>query len=389
MKRIIQIKLLPTAEQAGCLEQTLRRFNAACNWVAERAFERKLANSYALHKLYYYEVREKFNLPADIAILTFAQVAACYKKDKSKRVSFRPLAAIPYRRGAFRYKGLETLNIKTADGKRHDIPMVMGGYQAEQFGNIKLFAELVRRKDGKWFLMATVEFDDEPPCEPNDFLGVDLGVENLATDSDGQMHSGEAVETVRVTCQTLRQSLQSAADKAANARRRKRIRKKLKRLGDKEARFRRDINHQLSKRIVEKAKGTRRGIALEDLKSIRARTRFRKPQRSRMTGWAFDQLRRFIAYKAQQARVLLTLVDPAYTSQMCSQCEHVEAANRFSQSRFRCKRCGHQAHADCNAARNIRARALVNVPTVSALPDFGEASTVSSAEPLIRVAAAG
>ena len=110
----------------------MRRFNAACNWVAERAFERQLANSYALHKLYYYEVREKFDLPADIAILTFAQVAANYKRDKSKRVLFRPLAAIPYRKGAFRYKGLERLNIKTADGQRHNIPMVMGDYQAEQ-----------------------------------------------------------------------------------------------------------------------------------------------------------------------------------------------------------------------------------------------------------------
>ena len=63
MKRVIQIKLLPTAEQSDALEETMRRFNAACNWVAEKAFERKLANSYALHKLYYYEVRETFDLP--------------------------------------------------------------------------------------------------------------------------------------------------------------------------------------------------------------------------------------------------------------------------------------------------------------------------------------
>ena len=204
MKRVIQIKLLPTAEQADALEETMRRFNAACNWVAERAFERQLANRYALHKLYYYEVRETFDLPADIAILTFAQVASCYKRDKSKQVSFRPLAALPYRKGAFRYKGLEQLNIKTADGQRHDIPMVMGDYQAEQFGNVKLFAELVRRKDGMWFLMATVEHEPEPPCDTDDFLGVNLGVESLATDSDGEMHSGEEVEAVRVKCQTLK-----------------------------------------------------------------------------------------------------------------------------------------------------------------------------------------
>ena len=216
VKRVVQIKLLPTAEQADALEQTMRRFNAACNWVAEKAFERQLANSYALHKLYYYEVRETFDLPADIAILTFAQVAANYKRDKSKKVSFRPLAAIPYRKGAFRYKGLERLNIKTADGNRHDIPMIMGDYQAKQFGNVKLFVELVRRKDGQWFMMATVEHEPEPPCDPDDFLGVELGVEHLAVDSDGEMHSGEQVEQVRVKSQTLKQALQSAADLAKN-----------------------------------------------------------------------------------------------------------------------------------------------------------------------------
>ncbi len=368
MKRVIQIKLLPTPEQADALEETMRRFNAACNWVAEQAFERQLANRYALHKLFYYEVRETFDLPADIAIQTFAQVASCYKHDKSTQVSFRPLAAIPYRKGAFRYKGLETLNIKTADGVRHDIPMVMGDYQAAQFGNVRLFAELVRRKDGPFFLMATVEHEPEPPCDTDDFLGVDLGIVNLATDSDGEQHTGEDVEQVRVKNQTHKQALQSAADLAKNHRRRKRIRKKLKRIGDREARFRRNTNHTLSKRLVAKAKGTGRGIALEDLKGIRDRIRFRKPQRNRIGSWGFDQLRQFIAYKAEQAGVLLQLVDPKHTSQMCSQCKHLERGNRSSQSEFRCKQCGYSAHADHNAARNIRARASVNAPKVSPAP---------------------
>ena len=230
---------------------------------------------------------------------------------------------------------------------------------------MKLFAQLVRRTDGTFFLLATVEYEDEPPIDTDDYLGVDLGIENLVTDSDGELHSGKDVEAKRVKCQTLKQSLQSAADQAANARKRKRIRKKLKRTAQRESRFRRNTNHVLSKRIVAKAKDTLRGIALEELKGIRQRTRFRKPQRNRMGSWGFDQLRQFIAYKAQQARVLLAVVDPKYTSQMCSQCEHIERGNRSSQSQFRCKRCGHSDHADCNAARNIRARALVNAPKVS------------------------
>lgn len=55
--------------------------------------------------------------------------------------------------------------------------------------------------------MATVEFEPEPPCDSDDFLGVDLGID-----------SGEDVETVRVKCHSLKQRLQSAADLAANHR---------------------------------------------------------------------------------------------------------------------------------------------------------------------------
>ena len=365
MKRVIQIQLRPTPEQAGLLEQTMRRFNEACNWLAGKAFERQLANRYALHKLYYYALREQFDLPAQMACLVCAQVAGSYKRDKSKQVSFRPLASVPYDRHLLRFWDLTTASLTTLKG-RVKMAMVMGTYQEAQFGNVKLFAELVRRKDGKWFLMATVELDDVPPLDPDDFLGVDLGVENLATDSDGEMHSGADVEAVRVKCQTLKSALQSAADLAANARRRKRIRKKLKRIAERESRFRRNTNHVLSKRLVAKAKGTLRGIALEDLKGIRQRTLFRKPQRNRMGSWGFDQLRQFIAYKAEAAGVLLKLVNPKYTSQMCSSCGHVERGNRSSQSRFCCKQCGHTAHADCNAALNIRAKALVNEPIVSA-----------------------
>ena len=365
MKKVIQIQLKPTAEQAAALEKTMRRFNEACNWLAVRAFERKLANRFGLHKLYYYELRERFGLPAQMACLVSANVSAAYKRDTAKPVSFRPLASMPYDRHLLRYQDLTRVSMSTLDG-RLSLPMVMGAYQAEQFAQVKYYAELVHRKDGTWFLMAVVETDALPPLDPDDFLGVDLGVENLATDSDGQQHSGEDVEQVRIKSQTLKQALQSAADLAANHRRRKRIRKKLKRIGDREARFRRNTNHCISKQIVAKAKGTRRGIALEDLKGIRQRTRFRKPQRNRMGSWGFDQLRQFITYKAQQARVMLSIVDPKHTSQMCSQCGHVERGNRSCQARFCCKRCGLMDHADCNAARNIRARAPVNEPIVSA-----------------------
>jgi IS605 OrfB family transposase len=128
------------------------------------------------------------------------------------------------------------------------------------------------------------------------------------------------------------------------------------------------MNHRISKELVLQAKGTKRAIALEDLTNIRTRTRFRKAQRNRMGGWAFSQLRLFITYKALMHGVRVILVDPAYTSQTCSDCGTIDKKSRISQAEFVCTSCGYTIHADWNGSINIRKRALVNAPKVSEQP---------------------
>jgi putative transposase len=51
-----------------------------------------------------------------------------------------------------------------------------------------------------------------------------------------------------------------------------------------------DTDHVIGERLVENATNTHRGIALKELKGIRKRTRFRKNQRAKMSGWSFYQL---------------------------------------------------------------------------------------------------
>ena len=72
--------------------------------------------------------------------------------------------------------------------------------------------------------------------------------------------------------------------------------------------------------------------------------------------WAFAQLGDFIVYKAKRAGVPLVFVDPAYTSQTCAQCGHVDKRNRVDQGLFICRGCGVVAHADRNASHNIATR---------------------------------
>ena len=143
------------------------------------------------------------------------------------------------------------------------VPFVMGKYQREQFTLAQGQSDLVLRGDGKWFLLVTVDVPEATPIPTTDFIGVDLGISNIATDSDpdSEPHSGKAVDDIRRKHNLQRKRLQRRGTKGAK--------KKLRRVAQKEARFRRHENHGIAKRIVETAKRTERGIALEDLEGIR------------------------------------------------------------------------------------------------------------------------
>ena len=359
MKLTLQIQLLPDAATGQKLKATVERFNEAANWLAPKAYERKLANKFALQKLYYSDLRHLFGLSAQMAIRCIAQVVEAYKRDKKVQPSFRRHAAMPYDQRLYSFKGIDRVSLLTLEG-RVLVPMLMGNYQREQFGYAKGQADLVLRKDGKWFLLVSVDVPDGTPIPTTDFVGVDLGTTNLTVTDDGETFSGDTVENVRQKMHDLKKSLQQKASALVKqGKRPKNVRRKLSVISGRESRFRRNTNHIISKRIVEKAKDTGKAIALEDLEGIRkSQKRFRKPQRAKMSGWSFFQLRTFIEYKARRAGISVIPVDPKYTSQTCAECGHCEKGNRHTQASFLCKQCGHKDHADRNAARNIRARAL-------------------------------
>ena len=80
------------------------------------------------------------------------------------------------------------------------------------------------------------------------------------------------------------------------------------------------------------------------------------------SGWAFDEMRRYITYKAKETGVLVMFVNPRYTAQRCSECLHIERGNRRSQSEFACRKCGHKEHADVNSAKVIKLLGLCQRP---------------------------
>ena len=124
--------------------------------------------------------------------------------------------------------------------------------------------------------------------------------------------------------------------------------KHLKKVSKKESRFKADENRRISKAVVSQAKGTGRGIALEELTHINVRSTVAKAQRDSRSKWAFSQLRLFIAYKAMLAGIPLVIIDPKNTSRQCSACGHIDEKNRPTRADFRCVCCGHSENADLN-----------------------------------------
>jgi len=348
----VKLKLQITDKQKQELLETMEVFNAACNHVSDIAYKKHVTNQIALHKLCYYDIREKFGLPSQMAIRVIGKVKEAYKQDKNKHHQFKEHGAVVYDHHLWKFKLADMINIKTLTD-RIDIPFVFGDYRTIDMKRVRGQADLIYR-DGIFYFYICIEVPEPPQCEPDDYLGVDLGIVNIATTSDGETISGKHVNNVRVRHTKLRSKLQAKGTKSA-----KRLLKKHKR---KETRFQRDVNHCISKSIVEQAKHTGRGIAIEDLKGIRDRIRVKKSQRRQQHSWSFYDLRTKLEYKLFLAGVKLVAVDPRYTSQMCSNCGYVSRSNRPNQSTFSCTSCGFSANADVNAAINIGRRAAVNQP---------------------------
>ena len=367
MKLTLQIQLLPDDEQKRVLLKTMERFNEAATFAAKAGFEAKVYSQPSIHKLVYAEIRERFSLSAQMAVRAIGKAVEAFATMKKRGIkacpSFKPRGAVTYDERIMGFKGLDKVSLSTLSG-RMILPLIYSEYQEARFDRIKGQCDLVYRKS-RFFLFVTVDMPEDAPVDIKDFLGVDLGIVNIATDSDGERFSGAAIEKTRRRHQRNRKGLQRTGTKGAK--------KRLKKLAGREARFRRHTNHVISKTIVSKAKDTDRGIALEDLTGISDRTTVRAKDRAKHAGWSFYQLRAFVEYKAKIVGIPVLAVDPRNTSRTCNECGHCEKANRKSQESFVCLHCGCSTNADFNAALNLRARGLgqSKLPSELAVDDRG------------------
>ncbi|MEU5993121.1 transposase [Spirillospora sp. NPDC047418] len=381
MKLVVQVKLLPTPEQAAALADTLHRVNTAADQVSAVAFAEfgLRCRELPLRRLCYGDLKAA-GLGAQAAQHVIKRVVDAYtalrgtirngrlggpasrrrRKAESKPIAFRPDAAHTFDDRCLSWQlDAGTVSIWTTAGRCRNLRFACSPEQATMLADHRRGESDLVYRDGMWFLLATCEVPEPPVFEPADWVGVDRGIVNLATTSDGDNHQGRRLGRYRRWQARKRAELQATRTRSAARLLKKRARR--------EARHARHVNHTISKQVVAVAARTGRGIALEDLSGIRGRVTVPRDQRARLSSWPFHQLGQFIAYKARRAGVPLIEVDAAYTSQRCPRCGHTARNNRPTRDHFECRRCGLAGPADVVAGVNVRDRArsawvFVNMP---------------------------
>jgi putative transposase len=213
----------------------------------------------------------------------------------------------------------------------------------------------IKKKRGKWIADITLSLEEPAPVESERVMGVDLGIKVPAvsyTVGYGTRFFGNGRYQ-----RFMRRRFYSQRKKLQKARKVRAVRKSQ----GKESRWMKNVNHQLSRQIVNHAHANGIGvIKVEALAGIRKGTTSksrgasaRKNNRMKNT-WSFYQLATFITYKAARLGIRVEAVDPAYTSQECPACG---ARNKAQDRTYVCRDCGWIGHRDKVGAINISRRA--------------------------------
>ena len=185
-------------------------------------------------------------------------------------------------------------------------------------------------------------------------LGVDLGIKYpayvcLSDDTYKRKSIGCAEDFIRVREQIRgrRHRLQKQLSMVKGGKGRDKKLQALDRIKDVERNFVKTYNHMISKNIVKFAKQHKcEYIHLEGL------TKDGFPDMI-LSKWSYYELQNMIEYKSEREGIKVRYIDPAYTSQTCSKCGHIDKENRINQEKFRCVKCGFELNADHNASINI------------------------------------
>ena len=363
MKRSIRLRI----EKNPLLLNTISTYNAACNDIMKVGYETTGWEKNGLHQATYYKIRKKYpNLPSSLVCTARDQASTMLKHNKGKVLPVKSdYSSIRYNARTISINLLkEQLSIATTDGRLKISLRIPEHFK--KYANWKSQAATLGLKNGNLMLVLNLEnqtpeklkVENDSDGNP-EVLGIDRGILNPAVTSDNRFFNSRKIRKVKGRYRFLRSRLQAKDTKSAK--------RKLKKLSGRENRFVADVNHQISKEIVNSEAAA---FSLEKLKIEKKKSNGRRFNR-KLGRWSYFQLQEFLEYKAEELGKLVVYVNPAYTSQTCSNCGFKKKSNRNG-CIFKCKKCNFELHADLNAARNIAnlgrsevSRLHVNQPIVA------------------------
>lgn len=350
-----KIQIKPTDEQVEILTQTMIQIRKALNYISKYVYDNNCLKQAELNKATYTYLREKFGLKSQMAQSVMKTVIAKYKTNKSNGhdftlVQFKNLEYDLVFNRDYSLK-LGKFSINSLNG-RLQIPYETKGMEKYFDGSYKFGTAKLVYKYKKYFLHIpmTKEYQQTTPFEINKIVGIDLGINFVATtyDSFGKttFFSGKQVKQKRGHYKILRKNLQMRGTKSAKRR--------IKSIGSRENRWISDLNHSITKALVDRY-GANTLFVLEDLTGIRTSTeKVNVNNRYVSVSWAFYQFRKYLEYKAQTNNSMVIAVNPKHTSQQCPKCGHIEKANRNKKQHiFCCKNCSYTSNDDRIGAMNL------------------------------------
>lgn len=215
-------------------------------------------------------------------------------------------------------------------------------------GEIKT-CTLSQNASGDWDVSFSCEVEEDPLPLKAESIGIDVGLQHFATLSNGQEIANPRF--FRLGEKALAKAQQKLSKLKKGTKERRKQGKVVAKIHERIGNQRKDFCHKESKKIIDRYQY----ICVEDLniKKMIEGAYFAKS----ITDASWNQFRQFLTYKAAEAGRKLGLVNPAYTTQDCSQCGHREE-KKLSERAHRCARCGYSATRDLNAAQNILALGL-------------------------------
>lgn len=361
--RSLGIKILPPTERKkDLILLTMRRYRKCANYHIEMMKELGTVDKNELHRKFYRFCKSTYDLPGCIVQIARDKAVEAYKARITNRGGFPRFRSDSLRLNhntfaVINRDGKWFVSIMTV-GDRIYLPLVAEGpvwQEAEQKLDTIKGGELVLRY-GTFYLNLFVKEKVRMMKwkEAEHVVAVDRGVNNIATvvvtDRSGNLvhsrfFSGARPGWKRKHNFEVRKSLQES-----------RCLNKVVKIKDKEKRYMRDVDHKISREIVEIAqKFPKSVIVLEDLTNIRDKIRYSKKQNRRLHNWSFARLGSYIDYKSAAHGIpVIGNVRAAFTTRYHRQCGSINTVR--DRHILHCEPCGYIVNADFNGAYNLSLR---------------------------------